>query len=386
MARCYFRAIRVSGRELLPVDGAVLLACTHRNGAVDGLVMEVVLGRPLGIVGRNLTASPYLRFLLAGSIPIHRHPATPADNRENLQQLQEAARAALAGRQLLMFPEGTSKLGPTLLPVKKGMAYLARLATKAAKGRPVRIVPVGLHYSRGFAFRSDVEVVFGDPFAVTPEEAGDLQALTARVAAAMAGVAVSFADREAQRQGELFADLICAANPAASHRAACLAYGSGRVADGLRERFAAAMAGIDRHARVPVLPAGGRLAWELAILLVGAPAVLAALIANLLPCVGAPLVAHRMADDDNVITLWRLLSGLPLWSLQIVLLLLAVMAVRPAMLLPFFAGYGLFTWVGCKLYPRWRLAFAAVRNRFSGQRQQCRAATQVVDEWLRELR
>lgn len=92
LAQVYFRSIRVNGRDLIPDAGVVLFASIHRNGAVDGLITEVVLDAPLNIVGRNLTASPYLRFLLAGSIAVYHSPATAAESRKNLRYLQEAAR------------------------------------------------------------------------------------------------------------------------------------------------------------------------------------------------------------------------------------------------------------------------------------------------------
>jgi len=374
----------VNGRDLIPDAGVVLFASIHRNGAVDGLITEVVLDAPLNIVGRNLTASPYLRFLLAGSIAVYRSPATAAESRENLRCLQEAARIAMSGRQVLMFPEGTSKLGPGLLPVKKGMAHLAKLAVKAAKNeKPVHIVPIGLHYTRGFAFRSDVEVTFGPSLTVAQKEANDPDLLTLRIAQAMAGVGVIFRDADEQRQGELFADMTCFLAPSTSHREAALAYGSGALGEDLRHRFAAAVAGYDRHRPPPILPKNS-LFKELLQFLIRTPLILTALLVNLLPCVGAPLVALRQADDDNVITLWRLLAGVPLWGLQFIFSMLAVVLILPQSLVPLLAGFGLVSWAGCRVYPRWRLSLAAITNYFSRRRHQYMEATKVVEEWLQQ--
>jgi hypothetical protein len=50
-------------------------------------------------------------------------------------------------------------------------------------------------------------------------------------------------------------------------------------------------------------------------LLLAGPAVLAGGLLNLPPLLGASLTARRMADAPNVIALWRLLAGLPLFLL-----------------------------------------------------------------------
>jgi 1-acyl-sn-glycerol-3-phosphate acyltransferase len=378
LVRTYFRTVRVHGQDRLPGSGTVLYACVHRNGAVDGLVMETVLDDALGVAGKNLTRSALLRLLLGEHVAIHRHPATPAENRENLRQLKKVAALAVGGKPVAMFPEGTSKLGPNLLPVRKGMAYLARLAVKEGRGEPVRIVPVGLHYERGFAFRSAVEVTFGAPLTVTEADVRDLDALTERITEAMGTVAVSFRDAEEQRRGELFADLATALDPGASHRRACLDYASGQVPEAVREAFDAAVAGRDRHGSPPVLPHGGLVLGTLEFLFL-TPIILAALAANLLPVLGGVIAARIMADDDNVITLWRLLAGLPLWCVQGLGYCLWA-AFHPAWALPMAAGYVASSLIGAAVYWRWKRAFAGLRNLFGGRGKELRRCAALVKE------
>jgi hypothetical protein len=331
------------------------------------------------VAGKNLTRSAYLRLFLGEHVDIHRHPATPAENRENLRQLKRAAALAAGGKPVAMFPEGTSRLGPGLLPVRKGMAYLARLAVKEGRGEPVRIVPVGLHYERGFAFRSAVEVTFGAPLVVSEKETRNLDALTERIAGAMAEVAVSFRDAEEQRRGELFADLVTALDPGASHRRACLDYASGQVPEAVREAFDHAVAGRDRHGPPPVPPQGGPVLGTLEFLLL-TPFVLAALAANLLPVPGGAMAAGIMADDNNVVTLWRLLAGLPLWCAQALGYCLWA-AFHPAWALPMAAGYVAVSLVGAAVYWRWKRAFPGLRNLFGGRGRELRQCAALVKEW-----
>ena len=380
LVRTYFRAVRVRGRAPESGAGTVLYACVHRNGAVDGLVMETVLADALGVAGKNLTRSALLRLFLGEYVDIHRNPSTPAENRENLRQLKRAAALAVGGKPVAMFPEGTSKLGPNLLPVKKGMAYLARLAVKEGDGRPVHIVPVGLHYERGFALRSAVEVTFGEPLVVTEKDAKDLDGLTERITESMGTVAVLFRDADEQRRGELFADLVADLDPGASHRRACLDYASGKVPETVREAFDQAVAGRDRHGPPPVLPHRGGLWGALEFLLL-TPFVLGALAANPLPVLGGWVAAKTMADDDNVVTLWRLLAGAPLWCVQTVgYLLWAVL--HPVWALPMAAGYLALSGAGVAVYWRWKRGLAGLGNLFGGNGPKLRRCAAMVGEWL----
>jgi glycerol-3-phosphate O-acyltransferase/dihydroxyacetone phosphate acyltransferase len=75
------------------------------------------------------------------------------------------------GEAFGIFPEGISHTRPELAPLKTGAARIALGA--AAKGVPVRIVPVGLTYRRRDRMRSRVLVQLGEPVVVEP---GDVDA------------------------------------------------------------------------------------------------------------------------------------------------------------------------------------------------------------------
>ncbi|WP_283816567.1 1-acyl-sn-glycerol-3-phosphate acyltransferase [Pseudodesulfovibrio sediminis] len=378
--RTYFRDIRVQGIADVPGSGVVLYACVHRNGAVDGLVMESVLDNTLGIAGKNLTRSAYLRMFLGDCVSIYRHPATTAENKENLRQLKTAAVAAVNGRRVMMFPEGTSKLGPKLLPVKKGMAYLAKLTVKEADGIPVHIVPVGLHYERGFEFRSVVEIYFGRHIIVDSQDTKDLEKLTERISEAMASVAVQFDDAESQRRGELFADVVVSMDETISHRQACLDYGAGSVPQHVRAVFDDAIKGRDRHSLVPVVPIGGIAGVALELLLL-TPFVAGAFIVNALPVLGGSVAARLLADDDNVITLWRILVGTPLLFLQTTAYFLLALF-NPAWAVFGLVGYSAMTATGIAVYWRWKKVLAQVFNMLAGGRKEIRHSNVLAKEWL----
>lgn len=378
--RVYFSSIRpVNSYSLPEKEGIVIFASTHRNGAVDGPVLEGLLPVPLLIAGKNLAKAPLLGLLLGDCITIYRHPASVAEQRQNIRQLKRAADAAIAGRQLIMFPEGTSSLGPGLQPIKRGVEYLVRWIRKKERARPVHIIPVGLHYGRGFEFRSRVEVVFGPAITVSEENRPPGQ-LTRQLARAMARVAVIFPDRESQRRAELFADMVCALYPDQSHRAACLAYRDGMLSADLQGQFERFIKGRPRHGRPPVVTR--EPLSDLIRLALVSPVVLAAFILNLLPVLGAWLVAGKMADDDNVITLWRLLAGPPLLACQLLGYLILVCRLSPGGGLLFLVLYGGISWSGILLYDRWRRLWHGWMGMFSPDRKRIICLQEEIGQWL----
>ncbi|WP_171253104.1 1-acyl-sn-glycerol-3-phosphate acyltransferase, partial [Acinetobacter baumannii] len=65
---------------------------------------------------------------------------------------------------VLIFPEGTSELGPSLLPIKKGAAFMCHtLLAEAGEEETLSLVPLGLHYEEGWRFRSAAEIHIGPP-------------------------------------------------------------------------------------------------------------------------------------------------------------------------------------------------------------------------------
>jgi hypothetical protein len=110
---------------------------------------------------------------------------------------------------------------------------------------------------------------------------------------------------------------------------------------------------------VPLFPMGSRWLYLLALCVLG-PLVEGGMLANLPPILAGWLAGKKLPDDANVITLWKMLVGLPLfavWSATVTLLLLWVQ--------PFLAlVYLFFTWMGIALYYRVKKLAVAVSNGF----------------------
>ena len=158
----------VTGAEHLPASGPALLACQHQS-AFDTMVWFSLTAMPSYVVKHELTRLPLFGPLLqpAGMIPVDRDAGLPA-----LRGLIQSAQAAKqAGRQIVIFPEGTRVAPGGHVKLHPGVAAIA-----ARVDLPV--IPVatdsGLRWGRR-AFRKTpgpIHVAIGPPIpAQTPRAA-----------------------------------------------------------------------------------------------------------------------------------------------------------------------------------------------------------------------
>jgi 1-acyl-sn-glycerol-3-phosphate acyltransferase len=114
--------VRITGTEHLPARGPALLASQHQS-AFDTLIWMTLLPAPSYVVKRELTWIPLFGPLLApaGMIPVDRGARATA-----LRGLLRAARRAReAGRQIIIFPEGTRVAPGAHVPLQPGIAAVA---------------------------------------------------------------------------------------------------------------------------------------------------------------------------------------------------------------------------------------------------------------------
>ena len=138
--------LAVVGGEWLTPDRPLLIASRHQS-AFDTLVWLTLVPRCSYVLKQELLRIPLFGWLIlpAGMISVDRSGGAAALRR----LMREGAKAAAAGQQIVIFPEGTRAAPGTLLPLHPGVAALA-----AATGLPV--IPVvtdsGLYWGRR-AFR-----------------------------------------------------------------------------------------------------------------------------------------------------------------------------------------------------------------------------------------
>ena len=141
-----------------PDGGPVIFVGLHRNGAIDGYVHLSALGGDiLFLVAANLRRNPLTRPLAVG-IAVER-AKDGRDRSGNSAAVEAAARWVAAGGRIFVYPEGTSTLGPDVLPFHPGAARI--LARTMELGVVPRLVPVGIDYARPQIPGSRADVTIG---------------------------------------------------------------------------------------------------------------------------------------------------------------------------------------------------------------------------------
>ncbi|GJM45278.1 MAG: 1-acyl-sn-glycerol-3-phosphate acyltransferase [Gemmatimonadota bacterium] len=154
--------LRVVGRDNLPTEGPVIIACNHIS-LLDPPVLGSSIPRESGFVAkRDLFANPGMARLLGSlnSIPIDR-------SRLSMETMDLLAEFLRSGRALVFFPEGTRSRSGTLRAGKVGIGVLLQKC-------PVPVVPAYIEGTnapfRNLFRRGRVRVAFGPPFALPRDD------------------------------------------------------------------------------------------------------------------------------------------------------------------------------------------------------------------------
>ncbi len=359
--RVYFHRVSVVHPERLPQAGSILYLGLHRNGAVDGFVYHSLLPRATFMISTQLRRNPIGRLFFSGLEVVR--TKDQGDRATNAAALQQCLELLRSGGELFVFPEGTSSLGPRHLPFKSGGAQI--LLNYLEGSGPIHVVPLGIHYECPWGFRSKVEVVVGSEIAVelpaglTP--LGRLKEMKRRMQSALEAVGVNVASAEYQRMIQ---------------RLACVAtLGTDRsyfkmlkaLEPPIPEKILNAWQALELefkkrkllyHQGVPLFPMGPRWLY-LALLVVLGPLVLAGAVLNSPPLLAGWRAGKKFPDDQNVISLWRVLVGMPLFCLWALSLGVTAWA---AGCWAWFGVYCGVTWVALAFYYRVKKLAVAIHN------------------------
>ncbi|MBI3855568.1 MAG: 1-acyl-sn-glycerol-3-phosphate acyltransferase [Planctomycetes bacterium] len=354
LTRLAFHRVTVLHPERLPKPGPTLYLALHRNGAVDGFVYSTVLPRATFMISTQLRRSFAGRLLFSG-IEVVRGK-DEGDRGGNEAALDRCREHLAGGGELVVFPEGTSSLGPRHLPFKSGAARL--LLDLARRGIPLNVVPLGITYESPTSFRSNVEIVVGLPISLKLPAA--LPEMKGRIAEALEDVGVNVESQEYQEKIQKLAYASTLGTPRSYHESLkALEHGiPGPVEADWRALEADRKVRPFTHQGVPLVPirCAGLYLAAFALL---APIVLAGGLLNFLPLAGAWLAGKNLADDRNVITFWRLLAGTPLLLLWILGVAAASVVLGQPLIL---AGYLFLTFAATGLYYRVKKLSVAVGN------------------------
>ena len=131
LCRTYLR-LGVSGSENVPQKGAFILAPTHRS-TVDIPIASAVTRRRMRFMGKDSLWKVKVIgsfFSALGAFPVTRGSA-------DLEALKRCISVLQSGEPLVMFPEGTRRIGSEVVDLFDGAAYIS-----IKTGLP--IVPVGI--------------------------------------------------------------------------------------------------------------------------------------------------------------------------------------------------------------------------------------------------
>lgn len=368
----YFSRITVYNKENIPDDGLVIFVCNHRNGAIDGYTVTKALSYFKAVVGKNLTGSLFLKFFFGGHIEIYRSAETIEERAFNQRQLKKAAEVVKKGTPLLIFPEGTSKLGPSLLPIKKGAAFICKsIIDSMEESIPVYIVPIGLHYQAGWMFRSRVEIHFGQPVLLDGRNTKSLTELTNTIKASMTTVTANFDGPEEQKLGESLASFVTYYNKLFSHLSICRMVSLKQIPDYLVEKYnqLVSQSGFVLFNGAPIIKPVTTWKHKLCFYAL-TPLIMLSGIINFVPLFVSYLAAGKMADDSNVVTLWKILLGTPLFIIQWIGYIAAGLILMPArMFLGWIVLYLAVSLLGLWSLDYWRRLGVVIRNNKSSNKQ-----------------
>jgi len=167
MARLFLRLagmrLTVRGAEQLPREGPVVLASNHAS-YLDGLVLAAAIRRPSRFIAKS-----ELLDLWVPRIYLTRLGAVFADRFDVQRGIEDAAKFTESLRQgdlLIVFPEGTIRRMPGLLPFRMGAFVIAARAGAALVPMVLRGTRSALRDGQWLFRRSLISVTFCAP--ITP--------------------------------------------------------------------------------------------------------------------------------------------------------------------------------------------------------------------------
>ncbi|RYZ19936.1 MAG: glycerol acyltransferase [Chitinophagaceae bacterium] len=162
--RIFCRRIFINKKEWLQADGPLLLCANHPNSFLDGIILTILLNKPLYSLARgDAFAHPALRRLidLFHLLPVYRTQEGPENLGHNYTTFAACREVFRNKGMVLIFSEGGCVNEWHLRPLRKGTARLALSAWQ--EGIPLTVLPMGLNYSPFRSFGKNVWIGFGTP-------------------------------------------------------------------------------------------------------------------------------------------------------------------------------------------------------------------------------
>lgn len=173
ITRSCFRSIRIEGLERIPREGAIMLAPNHCATLMDPMLQlllrpdysPIAYGARSDIFAKPRTVK-ILRWLRI--LPLARERNGLAEVAKNFEVFEEIIDCLDHDVPFCMYAEGTHRAERGLLPLKKGLFRVAKMACDQL-GKPVYIYPVGTCYEYFFRGQGRVRMRVGEPMEIGAE-------------------------------------------------------------------------------------------------------------------------------------------------------------------------------------------------------------------------
>jgi 1-acyl-sn-glycerol-3-phosphate acyltransferase len=163
--KVYFRKIHVKGLENIPTSGPYLIVSNHPSSFLDPISIASFVNQRISFLAKgSLFENQIISKILTGlnMVPIYRAEDDPKMLIKNKAVFSKCYQKLTNNGVLLIFPEGNSEQERKLRKIKTGAARIALGTAKENNyNLNVKIIPVGLNYTKSSQFRSILFIEFG---------------------------------------------------------------------------------------------------------------------------------------------------------------------------------------------------------------------------------
>jgi 1-acyl-sn-glycerol-3-phosphate acyltransferase len=165
----FIKDIKITGKENIPKDGAVMFAAFHPNSFLDAILLDCLVDRPIWSLARgDAFKREWVKNLLTKlyMMPIYRISEGKENLDKNDETFDKCSQVFREKGQVLIFSEGLCKNQTELLPLKKGTARLALQSWN--EGIDVSVIPTALNYDQFTSIGKTIILNFEEP--ITKDE------------------------------------------------------------------------------------------------------------------------------------------------------------------------------------------------------------------------
>jgi 1-acyl-sn-glycerol-3-phosphate acyltransferase len=159
----YCRDIKINKKELLQLDGPLMLAVNHPNSFLDAIILCTLFDRPVYSLARGDAFKNKLHAKLLFKLkllPVYRVSEGVENLEENYKTFDLCKEIFRQNGIVLIFSEGKCVNEWHLRPLKKGTARLS--ISSWEEGIPLKVLPVGINYSSFKKFGKNIQLFFGE--------------------------------------------------------------------------------------------------------------------------------------------------------------------------------------------------------------------------------